>query len=124
MKTAIKTFCVCLAAVLMLYGSVGAKVKSKNLGKTNQTTASLAIDPDGFPHVAYQGTDYSLYHARFNGRKWVRELVDTNQYYENSMAIDSQGRIHIVYGAERIKQSGATYPLMYARYDGNAWHVS
>ena len=124
MKTAIKTFCVCTAAVLMLYGSVGAKVKSKNLGKTNQTTASIAIDPDGFPHVAYQGTDYSLYHARFDGRKWVRELVDTNQYYENSMAIDSQGRIHIVYGAERIKQSGATYPLMYARYDGNAWHVN
>lgn len=40
------------------------------------------------------------------------------------MAIDSQGHIHIVYGAERINQSGATYPLMYAYYDGNTWHIN
>ena len=124
MKTGIKVFLLCLAAVLTISGSAGAKVKAKNLASTTQQAASIAIDPDGFTHVAYQGTDYGLYHARFDGKTWQREKIDTNEYYGNSIAIDAQGRIHIVYGAERIRDNGADYQLMHAFYNGSSWRLT
>jgi len=108
----------------MIPASAGAKIKAKNLASTSQQTASIAVDPAGFSHIAYQGTDYSLYHARFNGKTWQRKKIDTNQYSGNSIAIDAQSRVHIVYGAERIQQTGATYELMHAFYNGSSWNLT
>lgn len=122
MKNCICVFIV-LLAFLMTAETAGAKVKAKNFGSTTQKTASIAFDPAGFPHVAYQGTDYGLYHARFDGKTWQREKIDDDQYYGNSIAIDSLGRIHILYGAERINGT-ATYQLMHAYYNGSSWRLT
>jgi hypothetical protein len=119
-----KAFLMCLAVLLLIPGTAHSKVKANNLGKTAQTTASIAIDPEGFPHVAYQTAGYDLYHARLNGKKWQQEYVDESLFYENAMAIDSLGRIHIVCQAERISPEGASYPLMHAFFDGSSWHLA
>jgi hypothetical protein len=116
--------CVVIFLATTLTGVVESKVKTRNFGKSPQTTASVAIDPSGFLHVAYMDVHHSLYHARFDGRTWLRELIDTNQYYENSMAIDSLGRIHILYGAERYNGSTWTYPLVHAYFNGTSWQVT
>ena len=123
MKTLLR-FLVSSLLVSALAGIAEAKVKPKNLGSVNQTQLSIAIDRAGFPHIAYQGADRHLYHARFDGRTWQRELVDVSQYYGNAMAIDSQGRIHIVYGAERISGGTGNYPLVHAYFDGTHWQVT
>jgi hypothetical protein len=123
MKIGMRLFAIC-CAVFMIPATAGAKIKAKTLAGTTQQTASIAIDPDGFTHVAYQGTDYGLYHARFDGRTWLREKIDTNQYYGNSIAVDAQGRVHIVYGAERIRDNGADYQLMHAFYNGGSWSLT
>ncbi len=122
MKTTMRLFTVCLA-ILIVPAIAAAKIKTKNLASTTQQTASIAFDPAGLPHAAYQGTDYGLYHARFDGKIWRREKIDDTQYYGNSIAIDSQGRIHIVYGAERINGT-ATYQLMHAYYNGGSWQLT
>jgi hypothetical protein len=123
MKTLLRFLGVSLL-VCSLAGIAQAKVKPKNFGSVNQTRLSIAIDPAGFPHVAYQGPDHNLYHARFDGRTWQRELVDLGQYYDNAIAIDKQGHIHIMYGAERISGGTGNYPLVHAYFDGTSWQVT
>jgi hypothetical protein len=123
MKTLLR-FLVVSLLVVVLTAIAEAKVKPKNLATTAQTQSSIAIDPAGFPHVACLGADGNLYHARFDGRTWQREVVDDSQYYSNAMAIDAQGRIHIVYGVERITSSNVTYSLAHAYFDGASWTVT
>ena len=117
-------FLVVSVVVCSLSNASEAKLKHKNLATTAQTQSSIAIDPTGFPHVAYLGADGKLYHARFDGRTWQREVVDDSQYYSNAMAIDAQGRIHIVYGVERTTNSNVTYSLAHAYFDGTSWSVT
>ncbi len=84
-----------LLVVTLLVGALTGvsegKVKPKGFGLTAQTESSIAIDPAGFPHIAYQGVNNNLYYARFDGRTRHRELVDLGQYYGNAMAINSRG---------------------------------
>jgi hypothetical protein len=113
-----------VALVGALAGVAEAKIKPKKLATIQQGVCSIALDATGNPHVAYQGMDHHLYHARFDGRKWQHERIDTNQYSRNALAIDAQGHIHIVYGAERTAGSKQTYPLVHAYFNGTSWHVT
>jgi len=58
---------------------------------------SIAIDSAGHPHIAY-GKDH-LYHAYYNGTQWIYETLDESSGTGlfASIAIDSNGRIHISY---------------------------
>jgi len=99
-----------------------AKVKPSKLAQINQGVSAVAIDPSGQPHVAYQGRDYHLYHAWYDGRRWARELVDgtSDCGWGNSIAVDAQGHVHISYAA--FRGLGAQ-KLIYAVYDGSQWQV-
>lgn len=102
---------------------VSAGITVKSFGTVSQGVASIAIGPDGNPHVAYQGSDYHLYHARFDGRGWQRQLVDgtSDCGWGNAIAVDAQGHIHITYGAFR---GLGPLELVHAHFDGTAWQVT
>ncbi len=84
---------------------------------------SIAIDPSGFPHIAYfsGGTANRLMHATNAGGSWASEVVheatggDLGRY--NSVAIHpTSGRIHVAY------YDGGARDLRYARKDpGGGW---
>jgi hypothetical protein len=112
---------VCAVALLVISTSE-AKVKPKNFASTTVGRSAIALDAAGLPHVAYQGTDHHLYHARFDGKKWWRELVDGTSDCggDNAIIIDSQGHIHIIYGANRTIY---THTLVHAYFNGSAWQI-
>jgi len=95
--------------------------KTSNISKGGDYS-SIAIDPFGYPHLSYlddsNPVDYVLGHAFFDGRTWHKETVDTGDVgWDNSMAIDYQGGIHIAY------RSGTPSSLKYAYFDGRDWHI-
>ncbi|MHB9145751.1 MAG: stalk domain-containing protein [Symbiobacteriia bacterium] len=63
-------------------------------------SAHLALDPSGAPHVCYfAGENDDLIHAWRDGTGWHEETVDSYGQVGvyNDIAVDAQGRIHIVY---------------------------
>jgi len=108
---------------LSISSQASAKVKAKNFGTVNQQISAVAIGPDGNPHVAYQGPDFHLYHARFDGRRWQRELVDGSSEggWGNAIAVDADGHVHITYGAYR---GLGAQQLVHAYFDGATWQVN
>ncbi len=113
-----------LASLLsMTATSVEGKIKPKTLASVWQNYSSIAVDPAGTPHVVYQGADYHLYHAWFDGRHWQHELVDASSDcgWGNSIAIDVQGNLHVSYGAYR---GLGALKLVYANFNGNQWHIT
>lgn len=62
---------------------------------------SIALDPDGYPHIVYGG-DY-LYYTYYNGSSWKQETVDENPGLgaSASLVIGSDGVSHIVYRGDR-----------------------
>ncbi len=80
-------------------------------------TYSLAIDQQGYPHLAYGGD--GLYYEYWNGTKWIIKTVDdspnvgTGAYA--SFALDTNGNPHIAY----TDHNGH---LKYAYYKGSSWH--
>jgi|GEM_PF-6123822 len=84
---------------------------------------SIALDAFDNPHISYYDTvNDDLWYAYRIGSTWTNILVaDTGDVGEvNEIAIDNQGRVHIVY---RDETPGAQ-KLMYAYYDLNQWHYS
>ena len=84
---------------------------------------AIVLDPFDNPHVSYYDTvNDDLWYAFRSGSTWTNILVaDTGDVGEfNDIAIDSLGRVHIVY---RDETPGAQR-LMYAYYDLTQWHYS
>jgi hypothetical protein len=123
MKSFLTILFVCMIMCVLSSPSLGlAKVKPQKLAQINQGVCEVAIDPSGQPHVAYQGKNYHLYHARYDGRRWTHELVDgtSDCGWGNSIAVDAQGHVHISYAA--FRGLGAQ-KLIYAVHNGTQWQV-
>jgi len=81
---------------------------------------SLALDAQGFPHIAYNQSDgCDLRYARFDGARWLTETVDAFGLtgIDPSLALDAQGHPHVSY---RI--AGDDMDLQYAYHDGTRWY--
>ena len=95
----------CIIALLILLPSVAHAtwtiqgVDTPN-NFSDMSSRSIAIDSAGHPHIAYGGDH--LYHAYHNGVQWIIETVDASPGVGKyaSIAIDSNGKIHISYWDE------------------------
>ncbi len=78
---------------------------------------SLALDPNGHPHIAY-GEEH-LYYAWYDGSAWHVESVDSSAGVGRhaALGVDASGRPHISYYDATLGN------LKYAHYDGAAWQV-
>ncbi len=81
---------------------------------------SIAIDPDGFPHIAYKG-DYRLKYASFNGTNWYTTIVDPTYGSGTSacLAFDKDGLPHIIYRNQTMFDKR----LKHAYKDGGSWNI-
>ncbi len=85
---------------------------------------ALALDAQGYPHVAYGTT--RLNYAWFDGAAWRYQVVDASTDLAGiSLALDAAGRPHISYC--RMVWGGYTSrwcdAVKYAHYDGAAWQT-
>ncbi|HWY58109.1 MAG TPA: Ig-like domain repeat protein [Terriglobales bacterium] len=71
-------------------------------------TISLALDPQGIPHIFYQDGQGGMRHATIDPiAGWVHETVPLAAGLYSSMAIDASGTIHVADGP--ISPSGIGY---------------
>lgn len=89
-------------------------------------SASLALGPDGVPHISYFAQDMmasgnvrvgSLRHAYRSATGWRVETVRTDTPVYTAMAVDAAGFAHIAY------QSDSTFTLQYTFQDAAGWHI-
>lgn len=73
------------------------KIETVDVGPQAATQPSLAIDADGFLHVAYQnGQPADLRHATNVTGVWVVEPVTSGACRDNDIAVDPAGSSHVV----------------------------
>ena len=88
---------------------------------------ALALDGAGGVHIAYEGDSYHLRHAyKPAGLPWRAETVDsmntTSQGGEASIAVGSDGTVHIAY---HVFQSASNKFLYYAAKPvGGTWSIA
>ena len=70
-------------------------------------TISIALDPQGNPHIFYQDGQGGMRHATIGVVGWVHETVPLAAGLYSSMAIDTSGTIHVADGP--ISPSGIGY---------------
>jgi len=83
---------------------------------------SLALDSNGYPHLAYCGASYIKY-AKWDGSSWRIQVIESENEGEidwASLAIDGKDRPHIVYGVRRSGEN--QYALKYASWSEN-WKI-
>ena len=79
------------------------------------TSVSLALDQDGYPHLSYYVSDEgSLKYAYQDASGWHSDTVDTQSWYP-SLALDSNGYPHISYLKDATD-------VIYAYKDASGWH--
>ena len=78
----------------------------------------MAFDADGYPHLAYRGSDRELRHAWHNGVAWQIEVINSNALGYASIAIDSADGIHICYS---VYTEASNRPLTYSYKGGSGW---
>jgi hypothetical protein len=82
---------------------------------------SIVMDSSGNPHISYyDGSNYNLKYARWDGSAWQIETVDSVGHvvgYYTSIALDPSGNPHISYYDRGYGD------LRYARWDGSAWQI-
>lgn len=80
--------------------------------------ASLALDADDRPHIAYGGYG-DLRYTYFDGLGWISTTVDAGggEFWpgQTSLVLDASGRPHIAYWNE--------FDLRYAYDDGTGWQL-
>ena len=88
--------------------------------------ASLALDSQGYPHIAYHDAgltigscnDWKLKYAKWTGSQWVIQVVDESCTGINpSIALDGTGKPHISYFNESWDE------LQLADWDGSYWNT-
>ncbi|MBU0569004.1 choice-of-anchor D domain-containing protein, partial [bacterium] len=73
-----------------------------------------------YPHISYyDGTNYDLKYASYNGSAWNIQTVDSSGYVGQytSLALDGSGQPHISY------YDNSNDDLKYASYNGSAWNI-
>ena len=130
----LKAFSVVFASLLIVtfYGVFQAQAESMpgvqvqvvdTLGNGGNS-CSLALDPDGNPHISYTDGNFSgLKYASWNGSKWEIQVVDSggvtgSDGIYSSLSIDSSGNPHISYCAYDENRYGY---LKYACWNGTGW---
>jgi hypothetical protein len=90
---------------------------------------SLALDPNGRPHIAYyDATDVPLHwylkYAYYDGNKWRVMVADPEKYAggDCDLAVDAGGHPHISY-CQGFKDPDRR-DLKYAYHDGSKWHIT
>lgn len=101
-----------------------------DLGVTKFGYGGISNDvaSDGTPHVTYYNSrNNELEYARWNGRSWVHEEIDSGTiagvYVD--MVLDEDDNAHLVYTAlENLPDGDRRYWLNYARWTGSGWDIS
>ena len=96
----------------------------------NTEYSSIAIDANGYPHIAYyqnsiSGNNPELKYAYEDKNGWHIQTVESTPLgsgYYVSLALDSSGNPHLVY--EDIFGDGNPYTLRYAYYNGTTWQFT
>jgi len=104
---------------------VGARYETKHV--------SIAVDPDGNPHLAFMGSSKSkdhLVYATRTGDGFVKETVDKkgNAGFGASLALDAAGVPTIAYRVEHSRDGASSRPVApvehrFARRSGGKWTV-
>lgn len=103
------------------------KWKTRKLGKGD--TSSIAVDPEGNPHVLFKNSNTPVQfvtHAWFDGHHWRSEILDADadHFGDLSLVIDADGVLHAAYEAEVLDQNLVLQPfLRYARKAADAWQI-
>ena len=101
-------------------GAMKAQAESQGAGGFGSCAASLALDREGEPHIAFFGKlpGYNLWYAHREAEGWRAEVVDftQNSGMEPSIALDSQDHPHIAYYT-----GYPSYKLWYAYWE-DGWH--
>ncbi|MCX8061451.1 MAG: hypothetical protein N3D16_02590 [Anaerolineales bacterium] len=94
-------------------------LKTVETGSYTGWDISLALDQSEYPHISYMSTSgYKIKHAYKDSGGWHIEVVDqTGENHHPSLAIDSQGHLHISYTNYLESQ----HSLKYAHKDAGGW---
>ena len=114
-------------AVLYYEGPTSTDIKYGEFDGTSWTTtetgifdgetkggASLVIDNSGTPHICFEkySTIWELYYASFDGTTWTSELIEEGLGGSNTIALGSDGTLHIASGSKYIKKaSGGSWEI-------------
>ena len=86
-------------------------------------SSRLAFDAEGMAHIAYRNeSDRVLMLASKGQFGWPKQVVDAdgNTGRENAIAVDTLGRVHVLYAAQT---AGGVAALRYAVRTGDTWTV-
>jgi len=84
--------------------------------------ASITLDGDDHPHIAYLGNDSGLRYAHWDGGQWLTTTVPTNigggYIHHTAIALDSANRPHIAYV---VHSDQFIHAVRYVYWDGSQW---
>jgi PGF-pre-PGF domain-containing protein len=88
-------------------------------GMIGNKYASMALDPEGRPHIGYFDQAHGeLKYARWDGSAWNVETVASDCGWHVSIAVDASGYPHMSYYYRWTDED-----LGYARWTGSAWVI-
>jgi hypothetical protein len=86
--------------------------------------ASLAIDSNGSPHIAYSGKNQVLMYASWISSTWITQSVDSEGRVGGiSLALDPDNNPHISYYIDTTDGDNSPLQVKYARKGGSTWSI-